>query len=223
MSATTFPAPRIHTREPVWRRTMSGLFGPVREHPRAWLACNAVYFGSVLLGAIYAAVDRAAQQTLLQTVGAAFSPSGTLGPLVNAYASGQLASAVLLTFGVNLVLGSLLYLTLPSLVIPFAGLAMGVIRGLLWGILFSPTGELPGALWPHVGTLVLEGEAYVLAILGVWLWWWPVVRRPLRGFTVWRSGLLLQPRVYAGVATMLAVAAVYEAIEVIYILPLLAA
>jgi hypothetical protein len=96
-----------------------------------------------------------------------------------------------------------------------------VIRGVLWGILFSPAGDLPAALLPHVGTIVLEGEAYVLAMLGVWLWWWPVVRGPNRGFGAWRHGLLLQPRVYAGVAAMLALAAVYEAIEVIYVIPLL--
>ena len=49
-----------------------------------------------------------------------FSPDGQLGPLVRAYLDGQLVRAIGLTFLVNLVLGALLYVTLPSLVLPFA-------------------------------------------------------------------------------------------------------
>jgi hypothetical protein len=155
----------------------------------------------------------------------AFSPNGGLGSLMQAYLSGALLLAIVLTFLVNLIFGSFVFLTLPSSVIPFAGILLGLYRAILWGILFAPTESSPltPALWLHVPTILLEGEAYIAAMLGVWLWWHAVFSRPGVRRCAWRQGLVLQPRVYVGVVALLAVAATYEAIEVIWILPALAA
>jgi hypothetical protein len=200
------------------------MFAPLREHRRAWLGMNLLYFGTVALGMFAVLVYPAMQQSLLQGVGQAFSPTGTLGPLVQAYTEGRLVMAIVLTFLVNLVLGSILVLSLPSLVIPFAGIFMGVFRAWLWGVLFSPFGgELDLGLLPHALTVLFEGEAYVVAMLGVWLWWWPVLRTPGRRWQLWRNGLVLQGRIYGVVALLLAIAATYEALEVIFLLPRLAA
>jgi hypothetical protein len=200
------------------------MLAPLREHRRAWVGMNILYFGTVALGMLAVLVYPAMQQNLLQGVGQAFSPTGTLGPLVQAYTEGRLGMAMVLTFLVNLVLGSLLVLSLPSLLIPFAGILMGVFRAWLWGVLFSPFGggwDL-GVL-PHALTVLLEGEAYVVAMLGVWLWWWPVLRTPGRRWQLWREGLVLQGRIYSVVALLLAIAAIYEALEVILLLPRLIA
>jgi hypothetical protein len=90
----------------------------------------------------------------------------------------------------------------------------------LWGILApSETTPLAPALWLHVTTILLEGEAYIGAMLGVWLWWHAVFSRSGSRWTAWRQGLVLQTRVYAAVVALLAIAATYEAIEVIWILP----
>jgi hypothetical protein len=105
--------------------------------------------------------------------GEAFSPTGSLGPLVQAYVTGDLPGAIALTFVVNLVLGSAVVLTLPSAVVPFAGI----------------------------------------------LWWHPIFGRSQSRWSAWRHGALLQVRVYALVAALLALAATYEAMEVIWILP----
>ena len=59
-------------------------------------------------------------------------------------------------------------------------------------------------------------------MLGVWLWWHAVLSRPGARWRAWRQGLVLQARVYAAVVALLAVAATYEAIEVIWILPAVA-
>jgi hypothetical protein len=152
--------------------------------------------------------------------GEAFSPSGGLGPLVQAYTSGNLLGAMLVTFLVNLVLGSAVVLTLPSAILPLAAVPMGVYRAMLGGLLFAPTdvSGLGPTLWWHVPTIVLEGEAYVVAMLGAWLWWRPVVGRSGARWAAWRRGLGLQVRLYPLVAALLAVAAIYEAVEVIYIL-----
>lgn len=187
-------------------------------HRKALVAVNLVYLGAITLGVALTAVEPTLQKTLLQQVGESFSTG--LRPVVEAYTQGRLLPAILLTFAVNLFAGSLLVITLPSLVVPFWGILMGVYRGLLWGILFSPLGGIfdLGYL-PHVLTGLIEGEAYVVAMLGVWLWWWPVVRTSGQRWRLWREGLLLQGRIYLAVTLLLAVAAVYEVLEVIYLIP----
>ncbi len=181
---------------------------------------NLLYFGTVVAGALYTLIEPQAQTALLRQVGAAFSPTGSLGPVVEAYRTGQLPSAILLTFLVNLFLGSLLALTLTSLVVPFAGLLIGLLRAFIWGVLFSPFGGiLPLAVLPHLGVVILEGEAYVVAMTGVWLWWWSTLSAPGGRWQAWLGGLRLQGRVYTAVALLLAVAAAYEALEVIYLVP----
>jgi hypothetical protein len=54
---------------------------------------------------------------------------------------------------------------------------------------------------------------------GVWLWWHAVFSRPGARWSAWRQGLVLQTRVYAAVVALVAIAAIYEAVEVIWILP----
>ena len=197
------------------------LVAPLRGHTRALLALNFVYFGTCVLAAGYAWTNPGLQSELLKVVGAAFSPTGSLGSLVQAYLSGDIVGAIVLTFLVNLLLGSAIVLTLPSAIVPFAGILMGMYRAALWGLLFAPTeaSGLGPTLWLHAPTILLEGEAYIVAMLGVWLWWRPVFGRNSARWHAWRSGALLQVRIYALVATILAIAATYEAIEVIWLGP----
>jgi hypothetical protein len=210
----TFPAespPRRYASEAV-----AWVFAPLVQHRRALLLMNLAYFGTLTVAARYAALNPSLQQSLLEAVGEAFSPTGALGPLVKSYTEGQLAAAVGLTFVVNLVLGTGVMLTLPSLVIPFGGIAVGLYRAFLWGILFSPTptGSPGGDILIALPTILLEGEAYVIAILGVWLWWLPVVRGPRR-WSAWQEGIRLQLRLYPAVIVTLLLAALYEATSVI--------
>jgi len=188
------------------------------------LVLNVVYFGVAVLAAIYAFANPALQSELTRVAADTFSPAGGLGPLVQAYLGGELLRAIVLTFLVNLILGSLVFLTLPSAIVPFAGLVLGVCRAVLWGLLFAPTesSTLGPTLLLHVPTIVIEGEAYIVAMLGVWLWWQAVIDIPGKRWLAWRRGVKMQVRVYAFVAGLLALAAVYEAIEVIWLLPIVA-
>ena len=194
-------------------------------HVRALLALNALYFGAAVLAAGYAFLNRSVQSELTNAAVDAFSPTGSLGPLIQAYLGGELLRAILLTFLVNLILGSLVVITLPSAVVPFAGLLIGVYRAVLWGLLFAPTpgSAIAPTLWLHMPTILLEGEAYVVAMLGVWLWWRTVIASPGHRWMAWRHGFKLQMRVYALVALLLAAAAIYETMEVIWLLPLVGA
>ena len=196
------------------------LIAPVVAHRRALLALNVLYFGVAGVAAVYAFINPTVQVELTKLAGEAFSPTGTLGPLIQAYVAGDLLGAIALTFLVNLFLGSAVVLTLPSAVVPFAGVLIGVYRAVLWGLLFAPTDASPlgATLWLHVPTILIEGEAYVVAMLGVWLWWRPVFDRSAERWRAWRSGLLFQVRIYATVAALLVLAAIYEGIEVIWVL-----
>ena len=198
---------------------------PRFQHVRALLVLNAVYFGAAVLAAGYAFLNPVIQSQVTEAAVDAFSPTGGLGPLVQAYLGGELLRAILLTFLVNLILGSLVVITLPSAVIPFAGLLIGVYRAVLWGLLFAPTpGSTMGpTLWLHMPTILLEGEAYVIAMLGVWLWWRAVITSPRQRWMAWLHDFKLQLGVYAVMTVLLAAAAVYESIEVIWLLPLFGA
>jgi hypothetical protein len=194
------------------------------KHLKALLVLNLVYFGVGALAAAYAFADPPLQSELTQVAAGAFSPAGSLGPLVQAYLGGELLRAIVLTFLVNLILGSLVVLTLPSAVVPFAGILLGVCRAVLWGLLVSPTeaSALGPTILLQVPTILIEGEAYVVAMLGVWLWWQVVIASPGERWKAWRHGVTVQIGMYRYVAALLAAAATYEAIEVIWLLPVVA-
>jgi hypothetical protein len=168
---------------------------------------------------VYTAFDRSLQQALMEDVGGALT-EGALAPVLDAYTSERALLAIGLTFGINLVVGSLGSITLPSLVIPFSGLLVAGLRAVMWGVLFSPqivagvgVGEL-GAGFMVVGLLLLEGQAYVLAALGAYVqgraFLWPRrVGATGRGQGYW-YGLKEQARLYLLVALVLLVAALYE-------------
>lgn len=129
-----------------------------------------------------------------------------------------LALAAAVTFLVNFLLGSLLWITLPSAVIPGAGCLLALFRAFLWGLLLAPTVMvLSMAMLPHSWTLLLEGEAYVLAAFFALLVPVYVVQESLGGGVFRRYGraLLINVKGNLVVAIVLAVAACYEAIEVI--------
>jgi hypothetical protein len=193
----------------------------VLENRRAYLTVNVLYYGLVLVGMAVSFARPEIQQMLLKVVGQAFSPAGEMAPVVTAYRSGDLWSASLLTFGVNLVLGSFLVLTLPSLIVPFSGLVMGAYRAILWGLLLAPQGVLALPMIPHSLTLVLEGQGYILALLGAYTvgkgLFWPRAYGAQGHLQGYLAGVRRCARLYVLVMVVLAVAAVYEALEVILI------
>lgn len=193
----------------------------IKEFRRAYIVLNLVYYGLVICGMIYVAFNPSLQQSLLELVGNAFT-EGPFSAVGSAYFGGQVLRAMVLTFVVNLFLGSIAVLTLPSLVIPFSGLLIGVYRAILWGVLLSPTSpEMRLVMIPHSLVLILEGQAYILAMLAAYVqgkaFLWPrsagvATRRQGYGLGVKRSA-----RIYLLVVLVLAVSAVYEALEVIFI------
>jgi hypothetical protein len=205
-------------------KAIIGALRIIREFRRSYIVLNLVYYGLVICGMAYAASNPSLQQSLLDALRGAFS-QGPLAPVAGAYSSGQVLLAIGFTFGVNLAIGSFLWITLPSLVLPFSGLLTGGFRAVLWGLLFSPSSpEMSLVMIPHSLTLILEGQAYILAMLAAYIqgraFVWPAtVDATGHGEGYW-AGAKRSLRLYLLVAIVLAVSAVYEVVEVIYIIPL---
>jgi hypothetical protein len=207
------------------KRLFQSAWALVQENKRAYIAINVVYYGLVVIFMIVAAFNRPLQDMLLEAVGAAFM-TGPLAAVGNAYVNAEVLKAIGLTFIVNLVIGAFLYITLPSLIIPFLGFLLGIYRAVLWGLLFYPGHPDIGMIMiPHSLTLILEGQAYILALFGVYLqgraFLWPrsvglETRR--QGYI---EGLRRTGKIYILVILTLAIAAIYEVIEVVLLAKLM--
>jgi len=193
----------------------------IAEHKRAYVRLNVAYYGIVILAMAYSALDPSLRQPLNQAVVEGFT-QGPLSSMGSAYGGGQIIMAMVLTFVVNLFLGSFVSITLPSMLIPFSGLLVGAFRAVTWGLIFTPV-PFQAYLVPHYLTLLIEGQAYVLVMLAAYLQGIGLVRPSLIGESDrkrgYLKGLRLAIQLYPLVAALLAVSAIYEALEVILILP----
>jgi hypothetical protein len=191
---------------------------------RLLVGVHAVFFGAVIVVATAAYDLPEVQRMLLWSVrGEIASGNGPLAAAGAAYMSQNIPAAAAVTFAVNLGLGSLAMITLPSVVLPGCGALVAMFRAVMWGLLLAPTSpELAKAMLPHSITLLIEGEGYILAmffalLIPIYLWevrYGPSLpRRFGRALAVNASGLIL-------IAAVLAVAAAYEATEVIFLMRL---
>lgn len=197
----------------------------VRCHNRPYIVINLAYYGLVATAMVYVTGHPELQQALIGEVSLSLT-QGPLAGVADAYQGGHVLQAAALTFLFNFFLGAGVVLLAPSLLIPFAGVGTGLIRATLWGLLLAPTSpELQAAMIPHTLTLIIEGQGYILAMLAAWVLGRAFVSPGSVGAHSWRSGyasgLKDAAKVFILVATVLAVAAVYEAFEVIYLVPLL--
>jgi hypothetical protein len=209
--------------EPVTATTSPGWWAAplleMEKRPRLVWAVHLVYFGLVIAGSVLIYNLPDIQTVLLSNVRDALSASsGPLASAAKAYASGSIARAAVVTFVINFFLGSLLMLTLPSIIVPGSGILMAGLRSLLWGVLLAPSlTVLAYSMLPHSGTMLLEGEGYILATLFGLLVPIHIFQSSLGGTPLTRFGrvLLLNVQANVWVALVLAVAACYEATEVI--------
>ncbi len=186
----------------------------IREALRAYLVINLVYYGMVVCGMIYGVSNPTVQEEVLEATVGSFT-EGPLSEVASAYTQGQALKAVVLTWVVNLFIGSFAVITIPSLVIPFTGLLMGVYRAFLWGLIFSPvTPEMRSILIPTLLLIILEGQGYILAMFAAYLqgkaFLWPRTVNATTHRQGYWAGLKLSAHLYVLVAIVLAVAALYE-------------
>ncbi len=133
-------------------------------HRRRFFILNGLYFGTAtsLYLATYLLPD-------LQGFGWSLgqelvrSGHGTLGLVGEAYATRNAGYAASATLLVNLFIGTIRDITLPSAVLPGVGVVIGLLRAALWGVVLSPTTELIAHKFKVVS--FLEGEGYVIAMV----------------------------------------------------------
>jgi hypothetical protein len=206
-------------------RWFRSALGVVQRHKRAYLTINLAYYGLVAAAMVFVASHPEIQDALIRSVMISFG-EGPLAGVAEAYEGGHVLKAMALTFLFNFFLGSILVLLTPSMVVPFAGVFIGFVRAILWGLLLAPTTpELQAAMIPHSLTLLLEGQGYILAILASWILGRAFVSPSSVQAGSWRVGYARGVKnallVHLLVAAVLIIAAVYEALEVIYLVPLL--
>jgi hypothetical protein len=197
----------------------------VRWNWRAYVTINAVYYGLVVVAMLFVVWRPEIQKHLLQAVGKELHGGGPLAPVAAAYTNKNVWAAIGWTFVVNLLIGGFVTITVPSMFVPFSGFLMGITRAVLWGLLLSPVDpSLRGGMIPHSLTLLLEGQGYILALLAVYVSGNTFLRPRSVGLKThgegYVAGLHQTASLYILVTLVLAVAAVYEALEVIYLVPM---
>ena len=193
----------------------------MRRRRRLLWGIHIAYFGLFIVAALVIYELPSVQALVLGQIQSEVSSQGS-GPLAiagKAYRSGIIPYAAGVTFAINFFLGSLGYITLPSMLIPGIGVLLAAVRAGLWGLLLAPSYlNLSKMMLPHSWTLLLEGEAYILAtffalLIPIYLFDTRLGVGVLRRFG---RVLLLNLTGCVLIAIVLAVAAWYEAAEVIW-------
>jgi hypothetical protein len=191
----------------------------INRHWKLFSLMHAVYFGLFLIGMLVIYESPLLQDFFLAVIGGQIeSESGLLGVAGTAYESRNVALAAVVTLGINFFAGSLLVITLPSVIVPGIGVLMAVFRATMWGILLAPSYmSLAWGMIFHSGTLLLEGEGYILAtffalLVPIYLF------SPREGENIgarYARAVMMNLKGNILVFIVLAIAAAYEAIEVI--------
>jgi hypothetical protein len=200
----------------------SVLHDPLAElasRPKLLGTVHLVYFGLMLAASLVIYDFPDLQMGMLSVVGGAFAdPQSPFGVVGKAYGSQNIAWAAAVTFAVNFLGGSTAVITVPSLLVPGSGILTAVLRATAWGLLLAPSfAALSLGMLPHAGTVLLEGEAYILAaFFGLLVPIYLFERdKGLALSSRYGRALLINLKAMTLVAVVLLAAACYEATEVI--------
>ena len=188
----------------------------VRHNARAYLALNVGMYGLFLVGFVVGLVF----PHLTRAQEARLDENGTTDLVQSLINNPGLFALTIL--GVNVVRMSVLTIVAPSLVVPFAGIALFAYWAFTTGITLVPTSDIGWvALIPHSLTLLIEFQAYLVLLLGVYLLGRSWVRPQTAGAENRRGGYLGGLRQLGQLAVLAAVllviGAVYEAFSLRYL------
>lgn len=128
-------------------------------------------------------------------------------------------------FLVNVFPTALLLITLPSLAVPFAGLVVFAIKTIDLGVTLAPVDTTTRlTLIPHSLTMLIEFQAYALVMFGAYLlgrcWLRPATADVPTRRQGYVRGLSRLGRLWIPALALFAVGAVYEVIEIYFLVPL---
>lgn len=142
---------------------LSDAIGIMKKDWKLLAGLNALYLCVLVVGAVLALVSPGLQLSMVRYVGAETiggpltNPSGVTDALA-AVAGGLVSSFLLNTLGM---------ITIPSAVLPIWGPIIGGARFFIWGVAYVLPLEgvmTLGELFPQYLAIILEGEAYIIAI-----------------------------------------------------------
>jgi hypothetical protein len=205
------PTPQRHVR---WVRRPLHIVGANR---RAYIVLNAALYGLLIAGFVVGLLIPELSAQRVETLENNGTRDEVLGLLGNVwlFAAGILAN--------NALRVGLLSIAVPSMIVPFAGVAIFAYSSFEIGVSLSASGsDLWGVMAPHVLTVVIELQAYVLLTLGAYVlgkaWLVPRTvgasnrrRGYLRGLR--QLGWLSLPAI-----VLLIIGAIYEAVTLIYVI-----
>ncbi|MDT0304976.1 stage II sporulation protein M [Streptomonospora wellingtoniae] len=197
-------------------------FQIIRANVRAYLVMNAIAYGVFLIGVGAALLfpELNAAQVGSQREDGTADLVGTL--LGNPWLFG------LTIFAVNVLTVAALRILLPSMVVPFAGIAAFAYKAYETGVILAPVDATAAKLMiPHSLTLVIEFQAYALVMLGSYLFGKAWLRPATVGADNRRQGYLrgLKQTGWLGLPALalFVLGAAYEAVELVYLVPPLVA
>ncbi|WP_045246465.1 hypothetical protein [Thermus filiformis] len=179
----------------------------LRQERRLYLGLNLLLYGLFALGSLLAFLEPGLARAVQKGIGGALEVIGLEEAL------GGFLPLLAAIYYWNLTQGLVLTTLLPGLFLGLPALLLNASRYLLFGFALSPA-LLPLHLYLlHLPTLVLELQAYILGTFGGVLLLLSLLRR--EGFRVGLGRLLRMG--YLG-AFVLLLAALYEAVEVVFLL-----
>lgn len=192
--------------------------GIIQRALRPYLLLNGVIYGSIIaglaIGAIVPGVTRGAFEAMSSLVDVSPAKNGTL----SAMGSGDVSALIVIIFVANVAFGVLGMAVLPSLLIPFSGIVIHVAFAVLLGLTYAPNDGW-GLLLQHIPTLLIEMQAYVVALVGAYRVGILVIAPEREGLRSRAAGYVRGLHDLAWLlipaAALLLLGAVYESFEVI--------
>ena len=201
------------------RRFLRKPFQIIRANFRAYLTINAIVYGLVITGMVGAIVFPNLGVNQIATL----EKDGT-GDLVRSLIKNPwLFSLAIL--GKNVSYGAQ-WIILPSLIVPFAGIALFAYKTFTLGLALAPTTKIMAVgLIPHSLTILIEFQAYALLMFGAYILGRSWVRPATIGARNHRQGYVRGLKQLGWLSLLslplFIVGAIWEALSLGYLVPLL--
>ncbi len=195
-------------------------FQIIQANLRAYLALNAMAYGLFLVGMGVGLL----RPELTGANVVSLEQDGTSELVTWAMSSAWLFSLIILA--VNVIGLSLAHVLLPSAIVPFGGIAVFAYWAFDTGVTLAPVNEVTAlTMIPHSLTVLVEFQAYVLVLLGAYRLGMSWLRPRTVGARNRRQGYVHGLRQVGWLSlpalALLVVGAIYEALEIIHLVPLL--
>ncbi|WP_228023976.1 stage II sporulation protein M [Synechocystis salina] len=192
-------------------------FQIIRANFRAYLIINAILYGLVFTGMVAAMLF----PNLSATRVAILEDNGTADLVRSLFNNPWLFALTIL--GVNVMTGAL-RIVLPSLLVPFTGIAIFAYKAFTLGLAMAPSTKVMAvALIPHSLTILIEFQAYALLMFGAYILGRSWVRPATIDARNHRQGYVrgLQQLGWLSLATLplFIIGAIWEAFSLRYLVP----